>query len=197
MAQQPRRCVGSQVHSCLVLRGLALPGVVGGPSYLPVGQSAGTGRLGSAGCQPPPRRGHIAKAHICECGTWQQPTSVKQRYIICVHSALVRRKHTLRPSSKPGPRKDLIFVRLALSKEDLKMSLMPTLTSVTPHIIRRSSPTLGNCGDACMISKPGQVTQGGAGRKRAVSMGILVCDLLDLGSHGENVLFGLDNIRST
>lgn len=33
-----------------------------------------------------------------------------------------------RPSSMPGPRKDDMLVRLALSNEDLKTSLMPKLS---------------------------------------------------------------------
>mmetsp|Transcript_6007 Transcript_6007/g.8118 ORF Transcript_6007/g.8118 Transcript_6007/m.8118 type:complete len:200 (-) Transcript_6007:2-601(-) len=48
---------------------------------------------------------------------------------------VLTRSRILRPSSIPGPRKDLMLVRFALSKLDLKMYLMPIL-SVTCLICR-------------------------------------------------------------
>ncbi|MNP72332.1 hypothetical protein D3C76_1688630 [compost metagenome] len=81
-------------------------------------------------------------------------TSVSTGTPICFFTSA----STFMPSSRPGPRKLVPEVRLALSKLDLKMNLMPS-----SEVISLSLPATSSC--SCIDS----ITHGPAIRKKGWS----------------------------
>ena len=85
--------------------------------------------------------------------------------------------HTLSPSSTPGPRKDFALVRFALSKLALKTSFTPTLYEV--YDIKSASLFLLR-----------------SVRDMTYDLYAPIRHMLYLTTHLENVLFGLNDVRT-
>lgn len=85
--------------------------------------------------------------------------------------------HTLSPSSTPGPRKDFALVRFALSKLALKTSFTPTLHE--KNVLKSANHFL--------LHSVSDMT---------IDLYAPIRHMLYLTTHLENVLFGLNNIRT-
>lgn len=88
--------------------------------------------------------------------------------------------HTLSPSSTPGPRKDFALVRFALSKLALK-------TSFTPTLHEKNDLKSANHFLPSVLQSVSDKT---------IDLYAPIRHMLYLTTHLENVLFGLNNIRT-
>lgn len=134
----------------------------------------GTSKVVLTACRTCEKRRSERKSGVSTCETFVANRTLR----LGVRSELIA-EHTLSPSSIPGPRKDLALVRFALSKLDLKMSLMPQLRVGKSKVQRLVTET---------------TTDSIKRSARGVSP---VSDLLDLTAHLEDVVLRLDDVRSS